>query len=164
MRGDWRFVDKIHERFHPKPDELWVLNGRINHIWQTMYDDLRKPYVRQRYPSNFLFINPADAEPRGIESGDLVHVQNDDVVNQLGEKTTGVLSLVAYVTDEVAPGVSYTYAFYPGQNSNTIVPAVTDPVTGVYNYKIGKGRVTRAGETPLKKVTGAMSFVPRTIG
>ena len=164
MRGDWRFVDKIHERFHPKPDELWVLNGRINHIWQTMYDDLRKPYVRQRYPSNFLFINPADAKPRGIESGDLVHVQNDDVVNQLGEKTTGVLSLVAYVTDEVAPGVSYTYAFYPGQNSNTVVPAVTDPVTGVYNYKIGKGRVARVGETPLKQVTGAMSFVPRSIG
>ena len=164
MRGDWRFVDKIYAQFRPKEGELWVLNGRINHIWQTMYDDLRKPFVRQRYPSNFLFINPADAETRGIESGDLVHVQNDDVVDQLGRKTTGVLSLVAYVTDEVAPGVSYTYAFYPGQNSNTVVPAVTDPVTGVYNYKIGKGRVTRVGETPLKKVTGAMSFVPRSIG
>ena len=164
MRGDWRFVDKIYAQFQPKEGELWVLNGRINHIWQTMYDDLRKPYVRQRYPSNFLFINPADAEARGVESGDLVHVQNDDVVDQLGRKTTGVLSLVAYVTDEVAPGVSYTYAFYPGQNSNTVVPAVTDPVTGVYNYKIGKGRVTRVGETPLKKVTGAMSFVPRSIG
>ena len=164
MRGDWRFVDKIYERFQPKKDEIWVLNGRINHIWQTMYDDLRKPYVRERYPSNFLFISAEDAAPRGIESGDLVHVTNDDVVNQLDEKTTGVLSLVAYVTDEVAPGVGYTYAFYPGQNSNTIVPAVTDPVTGVYNYKIGKGRVTRVGETPLKDVAGAMSFVPRTIG
>ena len=30
------------------------LNGRINHIWQTMYDDLRKPFIRERYPSNFL--------------------------------------------------------------------------------------------------------------
>ena len=85
------------------------------------------------------------------------------LVNQLGERTRGVLSLIAYLTDEVAPGVSYTYAFYPGQHSNTVVPAVTDPVTGVYNYKIGKGRVTRVGETPLKDVTGAMSFVPRTL-
>jgi len=163
MRGDWRLVDKIYEKFQPKPNELWVINGRINHIWQTMYDDLRKPYVRQRYPSNFLFINPADAEHRGIESGDLIRVENDDVVNQLGERTRGVLGLIAYVTDEVGEGDSYTYAFYPGQNSNLVVPAVTDPVTGVYNYKIGKGQVTKVGETPLKDVTGAMSFVPRSI-
>jgi arsenite oxidase large subunit len=164
MRGDWRFAEPIFQRFHPKEGELWVINGRVNHIWQTMYDDLRKPFVRQRYPSNFLFINAADATPRGIESGDLVRVENDDVVDQLGNRTKGVLSLVAYVTDEVAAGVTYTYAFYPGQNSNVVVPAVTDPITGVYNYKIGKGRVARIGETPLKKVSGAMSFVPRTIG
>jgi len=37
-------------------------------------------------------------------------------------------------------------------------------VTGVYNYKIGKGLVSKKGETPLKKVSGSMSFVPRTIG
>ena len=163
MRGDWRMVEETYQQVRPKKDELWVLNGRINHIWQTMFDDLRKPYVRQRYPSNWLFISFEDAKSRGIESGDLLHVQNDDVTDQLGNRTTGILSLVAYVTDEVAPGVSYTYAFYPGQNSNTVVPAITDPVTGVYNYKIGKGRVTRVGETPLKEVIGAMSFVPRTI-
>ncbi len=140
IRGDWQMVKETYHQVRPKKDELWVLNGRINHIWQTMYDDLRKPYVRQRYPSNWLFISAEDANARGIESGDLVHVQNDDVIDQLGNKTTGVLSLVAYVTDEVAPGVSYTYAFYPGQNSNTVVPAITDPVTGVYNYKLAKGK------------------------
>jgi len=106
MRGDWRQAEPIFERFKPRDGELWVVNGRVNHIWQTMYDDLRKPYVRQRYPSNFLFINAADAKPRGIESGDLVRVENDDVVDQLGNKTKGVLSLVACVTDEVAAGVT----------------------------------------------------------
>lgn len=164
MRGDWNLVKDIFERFRPKDDELWVSNGRINHIWQSMFDDTRKPFVKQRYPSNFLMINPADAKQRGIESGDLVSVENDDVVNQLGEKTRGVLSLVAYVTDEVGKGVSYTYAFYPGQAADTVVPVVTDPVTGVYNYKIGKGRVRKIGETPLKKVEGSMSFIPRTAG
>jgi arsenite oxidase large subunit len=164
IRGDWRMAEPTFDRYKPKAGELWVINGRINHIWQTMFDDLRKPYVRQRYPSNFLFMNIADAKPLGIESGDLVRVENDDVVDQLGQRSRGVLSLVAYLTDEVAPGVSYTYAFYPGQNSNVLASAVTDPVTGVYNYKIGKGRVTRIGETPLKGVAGAMSFVPRSIG
>ena len=91
-------------------------------------------------------------------------VENDDVVDQLGKKTRGVVSLVAYVTDEVGDGVTYTYAFYPGQSADLVVPAVTDPVTGVYNYKIGKGKVRKIGETPLKKVEGSMSFIPRTVG
>lgn len=164
MKGDWNTVKPVRDKFAPKDGEIWVINGRINEIWQTMFDDLRKSYIKRRYPSNFLFINPADATKLGVESGDLVSVENDFVVNPIGEVTKGALSLVAYVTDEVAPGVSYTYSFYPGQNSNTIVPAVTDPVTGVYNYKIGKGRVRKIGETPLKQVDGGMSFVPRSIG
>jgi arsenite oxidase large subunit len=164
IKGDWRIAKPVRERFSPQEDELWMINGRINEIWQTMYDDLRKSYIKRRYPSNFLFINPVDAKPRQIESGDLVSVENDFVVNVLGEVTKGALSLVAYVTDEVAPGVGYTYSFYPGQNSNPIVPSVTDPITGVYNYKIGKGRVRKIGETPLKQVDGGMSFVPRSIG
>ncbi|MGI9384823.1 MAG: arsenate reductase (azurin) large subunit [Methyloligellaceae bacterium] len=164
MRGDWALVEPVREKFKPTGDELWVINGRINHIWQSMFDDLRKAYVRQRYPSNFLMINPADAKTRGVESGDLVAVENDKVIDQLGNRTTGTVSLVAYVTDEVAAGVTYTYAFYPGQSSNILVSAVTDPVTGVANYKIGKGRVRKIGETPLKKVEGNMSFIPRTAG
>jgi arsenite oxidase large subunit len=163
VKGDWRTVKPVRERFAPRAGELWIINGRINELWQTMYDDLRKAYVKRRYPSNFLFLNAADAKPLGVESGDLVAVENDLVVNVLGETTRGALALVAYVTDEVAPGVGYTYSFYPGQNANTIVPSVTDPVTGVYNYKIGKGRVRKIGETPLKQVGGGMSFAPRSI-
>lgn len=164
MRGDWKVAEPVFEKFRPRGDELWVSNGRVNHIWQTMFDDMRRPFVKQRYPANFLMINQVDASARGIESGDLVAVENDSVINQLGEKTTGSLSLVAYVTDEVAPGVTYTYSFYPGQPAGVLVSAVTDPITGVYNYKIGKGRVRKIGETPLKKIEGSMSFIPRTVG
>lgn len=164
MKGDWNLVKDTFEKFRPKDDELWVSNGRINHIWQSMFDDTRMPFVKQRYPSNFLMINPEDAKKRGIESGDLVSVENDQVLDQLGNMTRGVVSLVAYVTDEVGVGVTYTYAFYPGQSADLVVPAVTDPVTGVYNYKIGKGKVRKIGETPLKKVEGNMSFIPRTAG
>ncbi|MFY9314655.1 MAG: arsenate reductase (azurin) large subunit [Burkholderiales bacterium] len=164
VKGDWRIAKPVREKYAPREGELWMINGRINELWQTMYDDLRKSYVKRRYPSNFLFINPVDAKARQVESGDLVSVENDYVVNIMGEVTKGALSLVAYVTDEVAAGVGYTYSFYPGQNSNTIVPSVTDPITGVYNYKIGKGRVRKIGETPLKHVDGGMSFVPRSIG
>ena len=164
MKGDWDLVKDTFEKFRPRDDEMWVSNGRINHIWQSMFDGTRQPFVKQRYPSNFLMINPADAERLGIESGDLVAVENDKVLDQLGNEGRGVLSLVAYVTDEVGVGVTYTYAFYPGQSADTVVPAVTDPVTGVYNYKIGKGRVRKMGETPLKRVEATMSFIPRTVG
>lgn len=164
MKGDWDIAKDTFEKFRPLDDELWVSNGRVNHIWQSMFDGTRQPFVKQRYPSNFLMINPVDAEARGIESGDLVAVENDKVLDQLGNENRGVLSLVAYVTDEVGQGVTYTYAFYPGQSADVVVPAVTDPVTGVYNYKIGKGRVRRMGETPLKKISASMSFIPRTVG
>lgn len=163
MKGDWDLVKETFEKFRPQGDELWVSNGRINHLWQSMFDGSRQAFVKQRYPSNFLMISQEDADKRGIESGDLVAVENDNVVNQLGEVTKGNLSLVAYVTDEVRPGLTYTYAFYPGQGADVVVPAVTDPVTGVYNYKIGKGKIRKIGETPLKEVEGSMSFIPRTI-
>ena len=164
MKGDWDLVKDTFEEFRPKGDELWVSNGRINHLWQSMFDGLRQSFVKQRYPSNFLMISPNDATKRGIESGDLVSVENPDVIDQLGNRTRGVLSLVAYVTDEVMDGMTYTYAFYPGQGADLVVPAVVDPVTNVYNYKIGKGAVRKTGETPLKSVEGSMSFIPRTVG
>lgn len=164
MKGDWDLVKDTFEKFRPKGEEMWVSNGRINHLWQSMFDGTRQPFVKQRYPSNFLMINPADAERLGIESGNLVSVENDKVLDQLGNNGRGVLSLVAYVTDEVGVGVTYTYAFYPGQSADNIVPAVTDPVTGVYNYKIGKGVVRKMGDTPLQQTEASMSFIPRTVG
>ncbi len=84
---DWNglYAD-FHERIQPDPrkGELWVSNGRVNEIWQSLFDDMRNPYVMQRYPTNFVEINVKDARARGIKSGDMVLCWNDDVLVQEG--------------------------------------------------------------------------------
>ncbi len=52
------------------------------------------------YDGNLLHINPADADPRGIETGDRVRVESPD----------GELELVAHVYEGVRPGWLFTVA------------------------------------------------------
>jgi hypothetical protein len=40
---------------------------------------------------------------------------------------------------------------------------VPDPVTNRYRFKLGKGRVTKIGESPYKRSFTTMSFAPRHI-
>ena len=47
--------------------------------------------------------------------------------------------------------------------ANSIVPRVPDPVTNRDRFKLGKGRVTRIGESAYKRSSMAMSFAPRHI-
>lgn len=44
---------------------------------------------------NFLEVNPDDAVAWGIVSGDLLSIESDNVIDQLGEKTTGSFTAVA---------------------------------------------------------------------
>ena len=47
LKVGWDTAEAIWEKL--KPDtanrEFWLINGRIEEIWQTMYTDLRKPEV-----------------------------------------------------------------------------------------------------------------------
>ena len=54
---------------------------------------------------NFLEVNPDDARAWGFVSGDLLSIESDDVIDQLGDKTTGSFTAVAYVSDSVPPRV-----------------------------------------------------------
>ncbi len=56
---------------------FWVNNGRLNHIWQTAYNDVHVAFRRDRYPMSPLEIHPGDARELGIESGDVVELRND---------------------------------------------------------------------------------------
>jgi hypothetical protein len=44
-----------------------------------------------------------------------------------------------------------------------VVPRVPDPVTNRYRFKLGKGRITKTGESPYKRAFMAMSFAPRPV-
>lgn len=159
---DWSAVENRNGAIGPRGDELWVTNGRVNDLWNNLFDYTRRPYSMQRFPMNFLEINPADATARGIESGDLVRVDSDHVLNQVGEAVHGEFTAVAYVSDIVPPGVTFAYFHFPKSPANAVVSAYTalQPVNLRYHFKLGAGRVTKLGSTELKNI---MPFAPRNV-
>ena len=184
LRSYWEDFQDFWEAVKPTGDELWVTNGRINEIWQSGYDDFRRPYIMARWPYNFLEIHPEDARARGIESGDMVAVENDKVLVQTAGyqgvddnelsftalrkagrigTTTGSFTAVAIVTDAVRRGVAFSNFLWPSSPANSVVPRVPDPFTNRYRFKLGKGRITKTGESPYKRSFTSMSFAPRHI-
>jgi len=184
LRSYWEDFQDFWEAAKPVGDELWVTNGRINELWQSGFDDVRRPYIMARWPYNFIEIHPEDARARGIESGDMVAIENDKVLVQTGsylgvdereltftelmkaghiKTTTASFTSVAIVTDAVRRGVAFTNFIWPGSPANSVVPRVPDPVTNRYRFKLGKGRITKIGESAYKRSYMAMSFAPRPI-
>jgi arsenite oxidase large subunit len=169
---DWNLFGDFYDRIKPKKDkgELWVTCGRINALWQSVFDDMRKPYIMQRHPMNFIEISPKDAAERGIENGDIVSLENDEVYVQVGgfyrarhkdflftnlekdgyiKKTQGSASAMAYVTSVVPPGTTFMYFCWPGGGaSNSLSSAVADPLTNAPRYKLGKAAIKKIGTIP----------------
>ena len=187
-KSPWEWFSDFYERITPTGDELWVTNGRINELWQSAYDDSRKPYITQRWPDNYVEIHPDDAAPRGIESGDEVIMESDDILVQTGGFTLvkgdeflfnklqenglircgkGSSKAVAMVTDAVRPGLLFTNFLYapgwPDTESNSLIHRVPDPITNRYRFKLGKARIRKTGESPYKNSFESMTFKSRNI-
>lgn len=163
IRAGWDTAEEIWE--HLKPDtaagEFWISNGRIEEIWQTMYSDLRKPSVMEQWPSNILEINPEDAEPLGIKSGDLINVSSDRIARQSGtEYDSSTFTAVAYVSDIVPPAVVWTNFAYPDQWMNNVAPRHMHPVNPVTPFKLARGTIKKIGETDM---AAKLSFLPRNL-
>lgn len=188
LKSPWNFPGWIefYDAIRPRREkgEIWVTNGRVNETWQSGFDDLRKPYLAQRWPYPFIIIHPSDARPRGIEAGDFVQVYNDTVYVQTGQPqgvldadlsfnrlmkdghikvTEGQFVAVAIVSDEIREGVAMANFNYPGAPANSICHAVPDPVTNNYRYKLGRGVLTKVGESPYKHSFTSMTLKPRPI-
>ncbi|HYG89305.1 MAG TPA: arsenate reductase (azurin) large subunit [Azospirillum sp.] len=188
LKTPWNFVGWIdfYEAVKPRQakGEIWVTTGRVNETWQSGFDDLRKPHLAKRWPWPAIIIHPNDAKPKGIESGDLVQVHNDEVFVQTGEPigvlekdltftelrknghikvTEGQFVAVAIVSDEMRPGVAQAGFNFPQSMGNSVCHAVVDPVTGNYRYKLGRGVLSKIGESPYKTDLTAMSLKPRPI-
>jgi arsenite oxidase large subunit len=151
-----------NELLGPNSDEFWVLTGRVNHLWQSLYDDLRKPHLIQRYPVAFIEIHPDDADRLGIVSGDMVAIESDRVRTQDGQLSNGALTAAAYVTDTVQPGTIFSFFHYPGSPGNSVVTgdAASQPINPRQPFKFGRAKLARIGSTNLQEV---MPFLPRNI-
>ncbi|VAW83325.1 Assimilatory nitrate reductase large subunit [hydrothermal vent metagenome] len=96
LKAPWEMFADYWEFMQPKGDELWVTTARINEFWQSGFDDqMRRPYLQQRWPDNFLEIHPDDAKARGIESGDIVRIAHDKIPVEVGGYTNSPKDLKA---------------------------------------------------------------------
>ncbi len=186
IQSPWEIFRDFYERVKPdrSQGEFWVTSGRINELWQSSYDDMRKPYIDNRWPDTFVEINPADAAEYGIESGDVVRIWNDDVLVQTGgfNRVTGAeltftwlmenghirvgrgeVKAVAILTEAVPSGLLFANFLWPGSPANSLVHRVPDPITNRYRFKLGKGKLERLGESPYKHDFARMSFKPRDV-
>ena len=85
------------------------------------------PQLRQMQPEPLVEINPSDAAPRGIKSGDMVTVSSP----------RGSIKLRADVTDTTLPGVVHVPHQWPGEaNVNILVDDRNlDPISGFAPFK-----------------------------
>ncbi len=184
IKSPWELFEDFFERIKPDASkgELWLTNGRINEIWQSAYDDIRKPYLLQRWPDTWVEIHPDDASRLGIESGDLVRIWNDDVLIQtsgwvrvkqylftdlveegLVRTGRGEATAVAIVSADVFPGLLFTNFLHPSSPANSLIHRVPDPITNRYRFKLGKAQIEKIGETPYKDSFEEMTFKARTV-
>jgi len=183
-KTEWSEFSDFFDRIKPVGEELWVTMGRINEVWQTGFDGDRTPYIKNRWPFQFVEIHPDDAASREIESGDLVRIQNHDVQIQTGgfvgvqaddqsfsalqkagliRTGSGAYDAVAIVTSAIRKGVLWSNALDTENSANSVVHRVPDPITNRYRFKLGKGTITRIGESKWKSDLTQMTFRPRDV-
>ncbi len=117
---------------------LTLNTGRVRDQWHTMTRTGRAPRLGQHYAEPFAEINPVDAAARGIAPADLVEVTSPH----------GAVLVRALLTERVSPGQIFVPMHWSGEFAararvDTLVPAVTDPVSGQPASKMGRAEVRR---------------------
>ena len=134
VRGKGKFVVTEYvptdERTGPRYP-LLLTTGRILSQYNVGAQTRRTANVVW-HEEDVLEIHPADAENRGIHSGDWVRL-----ASRAGETT-----LRAHVTDRVAPGVVYTTFHHPTTQANVITTDNSDWATNCPEYKVTAVQVT----------------------
>jgi formate dehydrogenase major subunit len=128
VRGKGRFVvtdyvptdEKTGPRF-----PLLLTTGRILSQY-NVGAQTRRTANTVWHEEDLLEIHPADAENRGIKSGDWVRLAS----------RTGETTLRAEVTDRVAPGVVYTTFHHPATQANVVTTDYSDWATNCPEYKV----------------------------
>ena len=70
---------------------------------------------------------------------------------------------MAIVSDEIREGVAMANFNFPGAPANSVCHAVPDPLTNNYRYKLGRGVLSKVGESMYKHSFTSMSLKPRNI-
>jgi len=75
--AQWRGLQAKGREAQREAYPFLINNGRKNMIWQNAFDDVRTPFMRERFPAPPIEMNPDDMKDLGVEAGDLVEVTNN---------------------------------------------------------------------------------------
>ncbi len=148
-RGDWNDVVERQALLQPRDGEIWVVNRRDSRTWSAMIEDRRIPFRMAQMPEHAIELHPDDAAQRGLQAGDRVQVRNDSVGAPDQPATVGrrgAFTGVIEVSDRMAPGVACAYFNYLGEvatAANNVVSNSTDPINGMYSFKLGRGIIEK---------------------
>lgn len=85
------------------------------------------PWLNQFMPEPVVFLNPKDAEARGITEGDSIEISSKH----------GSVKMKAGLTNIVKPGVVDVFHGWSQANINLVVPRYMDPILGFPAFKEG---------------------------
>ncbi len=131
--------------------KFWVNNGRLNHVWQTEYYELRLALFKDRYPMPIVELNPEDGKSFGAESGDIIEVYND----------YGAVRAMAYVTENVKKGHVFMVFGSPKGSVGVVVTDHVDPDTIIPYYKGTWANIRRIGSS--KHIKDNVTFKDRRV-
>ena len=134
VRGKGRLMETVYvptTEVTTRRFPLVLTTGRI----LTQYNvgaQTRRTANQTWHPHDVLEIHPADAELRGIRTGDLVELSS----------RTGSTTLPSVVSERIPPGVVYTTFHHPITAANVVTTDNSDWATNCPEYKVTAVQVT----------------------
>ncbi|MDO5530493.1 nitrate reductase catalytic subunit NapA [Sutterella sp.] len=107
--------------------DLWLCTGRILEHWHTGSMTRRVPELHRAAPSALLYMNPGDAERRGLKRGDMAHVESRHGVCQAQVETQ--------VRNIMPAGTCWLAFFDEKVRCNAVVIDATDPISEEPDFK-----------------------------
>lgn len=107
--------------------DLWLCTGRILEHWHTGSMTRRVPELHRAAPQALLYMNPGDAEKRGLKRGDLAHVESRHGTCE---------ALVETQVRNIMPAGTVWLAFFDEKvKCNAVVIDATDPLSEEPDFK-----------------------------
>lgn len=116
--------------------DLWLTTGRILEHWHTGSMTRRVPELHRAAPEALLYMNPQDAEKRGMKRGDLA-----EVTSRYG---TCRAKVETQVRQKMPKGSVWMAFFDERAMVNSVVIDATDPISLEPDYKKTAVKVRKA--------------------
>ena len=116
--------------------DLWLSTGRILEHWHTGSMTRRVPELHRAAAQAYLYMNPHDAEARGLKRGDRAKV-----TSRHGECTAVVETQIRNIMPR---GMTWLAFFDEAVMTNAVCIDATDPISLEPDYKKTAVRVTKA--------------------